>query len=367
MPQMIKIKKDDLKSLKSFSVKNVRYDIDNWLGDYLEESINLAQTLDSSYAEFWKIIQQTILNGGKRLRPYLLLLCYNGFGGKNYIQAIQIAAAHELLHQCLLIHDDIIDRDYIRHGKDNLSGYIKKRFDSLGSDANHYAASEAILAGDLLLSSTYQVINDSAIDPTIKQLVTANVHQAMQQVAAGELLDIESALRPIEISKPIVIADLKTASYSFSLPLINGAILAGALSSEIKHLNTIGHDLGIAYQLQDDLLGLFGDDLVTGKPNITDISEGKHTLLIKMAYEKASALERQLINDKMGIGKADITVEAIEEIKKIVISTGAYNSTKTIIDLYTRNSLAALDKTGLTPTAKLQFSELIKQLLERSR
>ncbi len=349
--------------IQVFDFESIKQECDEWLEDYFQKAIHGAETIDHGYEILWRAIKNTTMAGGKRIRPYLFLLSYVSFGGEKNDQSLQIAAIHELLHQFLLIHDDVIDRDYVRHGEPNVAGQLLGRFEELGENGRHFADSAAILAGDLLQSDVYRIINESPIPSTAKRSITCNVHTAIQQVAAGELMDVEAVIRNPEESDPINVAKYKTASYSFVLPLLNGAALAGASEHECEIIQQFGTTIGIAYQIQDDILGLFGDEDKTGKSTMSDLREGKHTLLIQLALKHGVADEKQII--KQALGNAELTVEQADVVRNIIRTTGSYDMTSQILTEYIDHAALLLNQLAFDEANKHLFSELIDQLTRR--
>jgi geranylgeranyl pyrophosphate synthase len=300
--------------------------------------------------------------GGKRLRPYLVLLGYAAAGGEAFSELIPAAAAQELLHQCLLIHDDIIDRDDIRHGVLNVTGRFKQIYHH--ADQAHYANSAAILAGDLLLSGVYQMVNESTHEASIKARIMQRIGEAMYSVGAGELLDTESAMMPIGDTDALKIARLKTASYSFVIPLLCGAEQANANSTTMAGLREFGENLGIAYQLKDDLLGVFGDEQQTGKSSSGDIREGKHTLLMQLAVQRATKAESQILQAVLGNPQA--APATIDHVRAIVLSSGAQDIVLQKIDDYLKRATQATKTFSMSPQLSAAFEMLLTQLHRRT-
>jgi geranylgeranyl diphosphate synthase type II len=336
--------------------------INHFLDDYFTTEIHNAQQIDSHYRDLWQVMYEVTQAGGKRLRPYLVLLGYATAGGEDFLDILAVAAAQELLHQCLLIHDDIIDRDDIRHGVLNVTGRFKKIYQH--ADQAHYASSAAILAGDLLLSGSYQLVNESSYDPKIKAHIVRRMGEAMYSVGAGELLDTESAMQPIGSTDAIKIARLKTASYSFVIPLLCGAELVSANPITMAALREFGENLGIAYQLKDDLLGIFGNEQRTGKSSSNDIREGKHTLIMQLAIERAGKAESQILQRELG--NQHISTAKLEQIKAIVVDCGAQHIVLQKIDDYLGRAQSAIEVLSMSPQLRVEFDVLIARLRERT-
>jgi geranylgeranyl pyrophosphate synthase len=285
------------------TLDSVRDDINGLLDVYYKDAVARAQKMHPSYGRLWSALHAAHLAGGKRLRPYVLLLTYAGLGGQDYAAALRAAAAVELLHGCMLVHDDIIDRDYIRHGRPNVAGHYREVYAGHVADPlqnTHYSHSAALLAGDLLLADAYNMLHTADIPSGLKLQALELLGQAVFVVAGGELLDTEAAFLPQESGVSLRIAELKTAHYSFVTTMQMGALLAGADAQDIEVLKRAGMAIGCAYQLADDLLGMFGDEQLSGKSASGDLAEGKRTYLIERGLELSDAAGRQVLLAALG-------------------------------------------------------------------
>ena len=163
-----------------YSLDFVKEEVEKYLQDFLESESVKANNIDHSYKIMLEIIKEHLAEGGKRLRPYLVNLTYFGYGGKSMDYILPSASSWELLHAALLVHDDIIDRDDVRHSKLNIYGRYREIYRELSNkDYKHYATSSALLAGDLLLSYSQKIILDSRIDSDNKILVLSLLNQAL--------------------------------------------------------------------------------------------------------------------------------------------------------------------------------------------
>lgn len=328
------VKKVVTGSYNDISPEFVQAKINEIIGDYCQKQIANSKNYPVSL-ELWQSLQRVVLAGGKRLRPYLIALACEACGGKPSLATMQVAAGWEMLHQSLLVHDDIIDRDYIRHGKLNVAGEYQQIYAKRGGNepnVSHYANSAALLAGDLALSSAYQLALRADLDATQQQGVLEVMNDAINAVAGGELQDTDSVLDPIGSTDSLKIAELKTASYSFVAPLQTGAVLAGAPTSTTKLLADLGIATGIAFQLKDDLLGLFGDIENTGKSNDGDVKEGKRTLLVQYAFEAATPEQQNFIKEI--VGNPDATSEQVQTFRELVVQTGAKKRVEDLVANY---------------------------------
>lgn len=340
--------------------------IDQTLARFFAESLEMAGTVDQHYATLWENLERLHTSGGKRIRPKIVALSYQAFGGKDIEAIIPIACAQELLHFSMLIHDDIIDRDLIRYGVDNITGSYEHIYGPLVSDSAdrlHYANSAAILAGDLMIAGAHKLITSSTVTAEKKIVALSNMYESLFNVAGGELIDTESSFRPIGAIDPLKVTLYKTASYSFVGPCVIGASLADAPEERIELLRTFATNLGIAYQLTDDLLGIFGDEAKTGKSNTGDIREGKKTFLIERARAHFSADQNTFFTTHFG--NKDASEEDMVAVKELIIQTGAKEETEACIADYIRDARTALDKLAFVSPAQEQFEALILKATKR--
>ncbi len=337
------------------------------LQDFLDKQIIDAKQISEDYARLYKVLKKLILSGGKRIRPKMVIMSYLAFGGKKSSEIIPIALAVELLHQFLLIHDDIIDRDSIRYGVKNVSGTyqdIYKKVISSSAESLHYANSAALLAGDVLHGSAHSQITNSSLEPNVLKKVQAIFHQAVFDVCGGELLDTESAFKDHSEIDTLAIAKYKTASYSFVAPLLIGATAADAEPATCAVLRVFAEDLGIAFQLRDDLLGVFGNEQKTGKSNLGDLREGKYTELIAQFISLASTEQLSLYEEYFGSQKA--SQEQLDRLKAAITESGAKIKIEKLIKEHEERALKELDFLELEDYFRLQFEQLVEKSVKRS-
>jgi geranylgeranyl diphosphate synthase type II len=266
---------------------DIATDVDTRLNAFFEDRRQQSKGYGAHYPHLWDAAR-TSSDGGKRFRPMLVIHTHNQLGGTNYDAAVDVAAAFELLHTAFLVHDDLIDHDLMRRGIPNLAGREADRARAAGATdtvANHWGESSAILAGDLLIHYAQSMV--ARIDaPRIQRFALLDLlDDSVFITAAGELADValSAGLVASELPQVLAMSSHKTASYSFSGPLKAGAILAGATGHVLDALHEYGELVGTAFQLRDDLLGVFGDEKVTGKSNLNDLRENKITPLIAYA------------------------------------------------------------------------------------
>lgn len=258
-------------------------------------------------------IRALTLRGGKRFRPALLALAYEACGGEGGVDAVAHAGASlELLQSYLLIHDDWIDGDDFRRGGPSVHAQLRREFAS-----ERLAASGAILAGDLASALAQQALFDSPLGADVV-LRAAREFAAMQyQVGIGQVIDVHGAAeRSADIER---MYSLKTGSYTVRGPLLMGAALAAASPSQIAAIKRFARPLGIAFQLRDDVLGVFGDPARTGKPRDSDLRHGKRTMLVAELERSGVALE---VLARV-LGRLDASDEDVERVIDLMTTTGS--------------------------------------------
>ncbi len=342
--------------------------IDAELTRLFSDAIATAQTIDPAYAQLLIVTRDTLLAGGKRLRPYISHLAYTGLGGTDPRAFTPIAASQELLHHFLLIHDDIIDRDLTRHGGPNVQGNYLEHFTKQGlsaADAMHYAESFALMAGNAACALGLQAVTDAPVDPTRKLEALQCIQRMLFEIMGGELMDVDMAItgRPSSPERLLAICQYKTASYSFQTPLRLGAILAGASDSTQEQLHHFGHSLGIAFQLADDLLGVYGDEAKLGKPVTSDLREGKQTLLIYYAFELVSPAQAKLLHKHWGNRRAGLP--ELEQVRDILHDCGAQAKTAALADNHLQDALVILEAIPLSSPVKSELTRLARYSVNR--
>jgi geranylgeranyl diphosphate synthase type II len=327
--------------------------VEECLKTALRKQVQQADKVDASYGELWRVMSALIGRGGKRIRPQLVLLSYQAYGGTETAKISVVAASQELFHAFLLMHDDIIDRDLRRWGGPNISGTYFDQFQRQDiAKARHFADSYALLAGDACYGLANTLLLNSGLADSHIVKASQLLQQTLQLVIGGELLDVSATVTPSKFSRHqlLQISRYKTASYSFVTPLQLGALFAGANALILDKLALIGTDLGIAFQLRDDLLGMFGNEATTGKPAISDLREGKQTLLTYEAYAKADAAHKATL-DRL-LGKSTATPADLATMRHLLIATGAQASVERACLSYARKAQTAIAKLDIAAPAR---------------
>jgi geranylgeranyl diphosphate synthase type I len=297
-----------------------------------------------------------VLGGGKRLRPAFCEWGSLAVGECDRDMIVRTGAALELLHAFALFHDDIMDGSLTRRGVETTHtkhAAIHRR-DGLDGDAARYGDGVGILVGDLT-----HVCADALMESTplrVRRLWT----ELRLEVNIGQFLDIVSSAhreRRLEVARRIY--KYKTAKYTVERPMHLGALLTRPdLDDEVlEKLSLVGLPLGEAFQMRDDVLGVFGEPALTGKPVGDDLREGKPTSLLALATERASAVQREALEH---VGRPDINVQAIARAQEVIVDTGALVDTEARITSLTEESIAHLDALSPSSDVRSRFLELAR-------
>jgi geranylgeranyl diphosphate synthase, type II len=341
----------------------LKVQVDAYIDGFCAQKIQQAKRYDQSYIRLWKEIQRYIARGGKRVRPYLVVLAYQSHGGRQVDRIIPIAAAWEMLHAALLVHDDIIDRDLSRHGYLNIQGEYEKHYDG-SRDGMHYAQGAALLAGDLLIASAFEMVLSSELNVVHKARAHQLLCDAIFGVAGGELMDVETIFDSISAAKTEKVARYKTAEYSCEYPLWCGATLAGVDDVSIEALRQFAIPLGIGYQLVDDLLGVFGESSVTGKSNSGDIREKKRTILLQKTFV-ALAPDKQKELVSIYQQDAELDEQTIARVRTLISQSGAHTAVENEIGQYYQEAEKSIAALKIDNEAKLRYREILDVFLKR--
>ena len=265
-------------------------------------NLYLVSKLKGNPHDLYSAASHLIVSGGKRLRPYMVMKSCEMLGGKTK-NAINAASAIEMVHNFTLVHDDIMDNDEMRHGVTT----VHKKF----------GMPIAILAGDVLFSKAYQVISSTNLPSNSVIELVSRLAKSCVDVCEGQLLDISMANNekiPSQ-SQYIKMIEKKTAAL-FEVSCAMGAICANAKRKDVSNLSSFGKNLGIAFQITDDLIGVLGDSKVTKKPVGNDLREGKKSLPILLAINHANGENKEII--LKAFGNSFATRDDIEKALKII-------------------------------------------------
>lgn len=296
---------------------------------YFERVIKETGKVDKNITEALKYVRKIIMSGGKRVRPIFMYYGYLAAGGREFEKIIKTSASVELIHAFLLIHDDIIDQDEKRHGITTIHEHYKKIGKKFlkNRDPRHFGNSMAIIIGDMVGALGNQIIFESQFK---QERVIQALHRLQGIVSftvIGQTEDIYIENKGKATEKEILqMYENKTAKYTIEGPLHLGAILAGADEIFLKFLSEYSIPIGIAFQIQDDILGVFGNEKKLGKSVGSDIRQGKQTILVAKAYENANREQKKILDSTLG--KKDLTAEGLESFRKVIVETGSLDYAK---------------------------------------
>ena len=323
-----------------------------------------------------------LVAGGKRLRPAFCYWGWRGAGGDSGgDRAARVAAALELFQAAALLHDDVMDRSDTRRGRAAMHRAFTAMHRARGwaGDGEQFGNAAAILAGDLCLSWSDEVLSGavqaSELDDVQRRRVTGVFDRMRTQLMAGQYLDVlaqasgagPSGADPVEAARRVI--RFKSAKYTVEHPLLLGGTLAGAQPALLATYSAYGLPLGEAFQLRDDVLGVFGDPAQTGKPAGDDLREGKRTVLVALARARADATQGRLLAD--ALGRADLDDDGVAAVRDVIARSGALEETERMIGSLAQQARAALDGAdagagGPTGSARTVLLDLVETCTART-
>ena len=300
--------------------------------------------------------------GGKGLRPWLVAAVHDALGGGADGAVEAVGRAVELLHTAFVVHDDVIDGDDLRRGQPSVPGWFETEATAAGSrpdGARTYALAGAILTGDLALAGALRTVALCPATPDVTRRLLDLFDAALRSSAAGELADVRLSLGIAEPSLDEVIAmeEHKTAVYSFELPMQCGAVLAGVGPAVVGGVGEVGRRLGVAYQLLDDVHGVFGDERHTGKSALGDLREGKRTPLV--VHARTSSTWAEIAPH---LGDPTLTPERAATVRRALEAGGSRAFVESLAADYVHAALAQATELGL-PGGFLDRIDWISQQL----
>ena len=319
---------------------------DEALRRLLDEGRARAATTDPDHARLWEALAAAT-EGGKRFRPALVTAAHDALGGTRSDAAAQVGAAVELLHTAFVIHDDVIDGDDLRRGRLNVSGTFHAYALASGAapdDAGEFGRTAGILAGDLALTAAIRAVATCGAPADVVHRLLDRFDVALHTTAAGELADVRLSLSVGTATLPesLTMEEQKTSDYSFALPLQAGALLAGADEDVLARLGEAGRMLGIAFQLVDDLLGVFGDPTRTGKSATSDLRTRKQTPLL--AHARTTA-EWEQIREYVG---RTLTDAELTEVRRLLTASGSRRFVEELAEGHLATARAVVEQLGIT-------------------
>ncbi|AVZ39152.1 MULTISPECIES: polyprenyl synthetase family protein [unclassified Dietzia] len=335
---------------------------------HLDERRRVVSGVDDRVDALAGRLSDFVLNGGKRIRPRFGLAGWSAASPADATvpdEILTACAALELIQACALIHDDIVDASDTRRGRPTVHRSIEATHRDLGwsGDPARYGVSQAILVGDLALAWADEMFVTSGVDPTALGRALEPWYAMKTEVLSGQMLDIlaESSGATDE-ETPARVNRFKTAAYTVERPLHIGAALAGAEPGTVTALREFGVAVGQAFQLRDDMLGVFGDPEVTGKPSGDDLREGKRTLLLARGTALAPTGEAEFLLSVLG---TDLDPADLERARRILVDCGAVASVEAEIDTFTVRALDAIGSDAVSEHGRVTLRALAEAATRR--
>ena len=343
--------------------------VERELTRFLREAGAEIQATEPGFTSGVEALTEFVLRGGKRLRPTFAWWGWRGTGGDESAAdgVLQVVSSLELVQACALIHDDLIDSSDSRRGRPTVHVAFSDQHTAqrwLGSPAV-FGLAAAVLIGDLALAWADDMFSAAALPAETLDRARPAWRAMRTEVLAGQFLDMRTqAIGDASPEAALRVSRLKTAAYTVERPLHLGAALAGAAPAQIATLREFGRDLGVAFQLRDDLLGVFGDPSVTGKPAGDDLREGKRTLLIALGMRLAGDDQAAIIAE--ALGDPALTESDVDVVRKTLTEVGAVSAVEQRIDELTYTALATLDRARLTEPAATHLTDLAGKVTQRT-
>lgn len=343
-------------------------DLDPRITAYFDKTLAEAKKDDDLVSEALEHVKTMTLAGGKRLRPAFMYYGYLAAGGADRERLLNTAVAVELIHMFLLIHDDIIDRDALRHGEPTLHERYRtwgRKYLALENPA-HFGDSIALIVGDMLFALGNDIIFTSGFPEKYMFAALSRMQKIISHTVVGQARDIYIEYKGVATSQEILaMYEKKTARYTVEGPLHLGSLLAGGTAELAQDLSRYALPIGVAFQIQDDILGIYGDEKRIGKPVGSDIREGKITLLVAHVFEHADHATKKELDGLLKRG-ADLTAADIERFRALLRETGSLQSAKeTALRSIAVGKQALLEiPTSIAPEARV-FLEGIADYMEK--
>lgn len=341
-------------------MKDLKVKIDRELEQFFRE--REKDSLDPVCRNVSGHIRAFTLNGGKRLRPMLIVLGHDLFTPHDD-RVFRAAISMELTQTYLLIHDDIMDQSEVRRGKPSLHIAVRNQMPDHISDSKRISENIAIVAGDLADSLAHQALLECGLNPSDVLRANVELSRIIEMTGYGQLIDIDSATNDSFGQRDLLrLHILKTAKYTIEGPLVLGAMLSGT-NEDIKPLSYYGTLLGTAFQLHDDILGLFGDEAETGKSIKSDVNEGKKTLLMLKAIEYSGPEDGKFIRQCLSSG--NVSDSDFHKLRQIVKDSGSYDYSRKMMESMIEKSKEYLSQVRGNPEVKEFLKWLAHYIIER--
>jgi geranylgeranyl diphosphate synthase, type I len=345
----------------------LRSRVDKALATFLGGQRALLIGIDPALAELSDALEVFVLGGGKRLRPAFAYWGYRGAGGADADSVVAAVSALELVQASALIHDDLIDRSDTRRGEPAVHRRFEARHTAAGwrGGSAGFGDSAAVLLGDLAMVWSDEMLHTSGVGTSDLTRSRAVFDEMRTEVTVGQYLDVLTQVTAdTSVERASKVARFKSAKYTVERPLLFGAALAGAPIAVRDSYSEFGLPLGEAFQLRDDVLGVFGDPASTGKPAGDDLREGKRTYLVAAAFAALPPSGRAELD--RGLGDQGLDDDGVARLRALIRDSGALAATERRIDELMSASLAALAAAPIDETARTVLGELADAATRRT-
>lgn len=335
------------------------------INNIFEDKKKLVPTGLQTYTDTLNHLQ-TIVPNGKLLRGIQILLSYEMFSSTPTTEIMNAAAALEIMQASVLIQDDFMDNDYTRRGARSVfAQYADIGKEKHATNPLLYGQSMAVCVGDIGYFLAFEFLNKSSTDTNKNQRINDLFSREWQLLGAGQMMDVDISSYDYDPTEEdiMTIYTYKTARYSFSLPLMIGAILSDADENIIQKLDSFGQTLGIIFQIKDDELGLYGDEQTIGKPVGSDIRENKKTLYRSLLMKKST--EEEKVTIKKIFGNKNITDKEIQLVKSIIHSHGIDDDIQKRVETMSKEADSIVDSIQTDEKYKSLLKEFIELNLKR--
>jgi geranylgeranyl diphosphate synthase type I len=354
------------------------------ISDFLSEQSSVLDSMGPELVPVHLMASQ-MLCGGKRLRPAFCVWGYIAAAGNPSDEELKplltAAGSLDVLHVSALIHDDLMDSSDLRRGRPAAHRQFEALHANAGwlGDSAAFGRAGAILLGDLLLMWSAQMLHSADVDQSALERALPIVEAMRTEVTCGQYLDMVAQAHPLRKRAPAIgslkptielalddasrVVEYKAARYTVQRPCQIGAAIGGGDDELYFALGAYGSPLGRAFQFRDDLLGVFGDPQVTGKPAGDDLREGKRTVLVAHAYAHASDDGQKLLLQRLGDPGLDET--GISELQQVIVESGARDAVESMINEYHERALKALHDTEITEEGRAGLTALADAAVRR--
>jgi geranylgeranyl diphosphate synthase, type I len=345
-----------LSATRTAPPRTVAERVDDTLREFLADHIDRYP--HTQWPSVLRVTARFVLGGGKRLRPQFCYWGWRGAGGDDCPAVIGAAASLELLHAFALIHDDIMDASDTRRGQPTVHRSLAALHERNGwsGGAGRFGVSTALLCGDLVAFWSDEMLHGCGLPAARLAAVRPLLNTMRTELCAGQYFDLGEQASGGSLDGALRVIRYKAARYTVERPLQIGAVLAGGGPELERAYSAYGMPAGEAFQLRDDILGVFGDPAVTGKPVLDDLRDGKATVLMALARRDASRAQLALIDRWHGNPALDEDGAAV--LRRVIADTGALDQVQDMITQRTDTALAALDRSDMDAETRAALRNL---------